>query len=700
MLGAALLALLLAAPAWSQTSRAPANDNFSSAQVLSGAAGSVTGTTVQATKQSGEPNHAGNAVAHSVWYRWTAPSTGTATVDTVGSSFDTELGVYTGSAVSALNVVASNDDISSTVWQSRVTFTATAGTTYRIAVDGWRGDSGSVKLSWSGASAPPPPPPPPPPSAPANDAFAAAQAIGAAAGTVGGSTVGATKEPGEPNHAGNAGGRSVWFSWTAPNDGTATLDTIGSSFNTLLAVYTGASVAGLAQIASNDDISTAQAQSRLSFAATGGTTYRIVVDGSAGAAGSVTLTWLLPPPPPPTCPTNDAFSCAQAISGLTGTATGTNEGASKETGEPNHAGSAGGHSVWYRWTAPASGAVAVDTTGTSFDSMLGVYTGSAVGSLTAVASNDDISYYTLQSRATFTAVAGTTYQFAVDGYGGATGTVALAWTQLLPSSDPQLLAAGDVAGCDTTGDEATAAIVRANPAATVATIGDNVHEDGRTSLFTDCYAPSWGAFKARTRPSVGNHEYMTPGAAGYFTYFGTAAGDAAKGYYSYDLGSWHVVVLNSNCTYIGGCGTGSPEESWLRADLAAHPAQCTLAYWHHARFSSGSGRVVDDTVLPFWQALSDYGADLILSGHHHAYERFAPQTPLGARDDARGIREIVAGTGGYSHEYFGLPVANSQVRVTDEYGVVRLTLHPGRYDWEFLPEAGQATGDSGSTACH
>ncbi|MBA2616006.1 MAG: hypothetical protein H0U90_09605 [Actinobacteria bacterium] len=155
------------------------------------------------------------------------------------------------------------------------------------------------------------------------------------------------------------------------------------------------------------------------------------------------------------------------------------------------------------------------------------------------------------------------------------------------TADPVLLAAGDIADCGRTQDEATAALLDAYPAATVATLGDNVYENGTAQEFSDCYGPSWGRHKARTRPSAGNHEYQTSRASGYFGYFGAAAGNPAEGWYSYDLGAWHVVVLNSNCSDVGGCDAGSPQEQWLRSDLVAHPARCTLAYWHHPRFASG-----------------------------------------------------------------------------------------------------------------
>jgi hypothetical protein len=234
------------------------------------------------------------------------------------------------------------------------------------------------------------------------------------------------------------------------------------------------------------------------------------------------------------------------------------------------------------------------------------------------------------------------------------------------------------------------------------------HTDGRFGLmemvapkeFANCYNPSWGRHKARTRPAPGNHEYYTAGASGYYNYFGAAAGDPSKGYYSYDLGAWHIVSLNSMCENVGGCGANSTMVSWLRQDLAAHPSSCTLAYWHHPVFSSGSDHGNDPKMIPSCDALYAAGADVVLSGHDHDYERFAPQTASGVADSARGIREFVVGTGGRSHYSFGTIRANSQVRNSDTFGVLKLTLHPTSYDWQFVPEAGKTFSDSGSASCH
>ncbi len=272
---------------------------------------------------------------------------------------------------------------------------------------------------------------------------------------------------------------------------------------------------------------------------------------------------------------------------------------------------------------------------------------------------------------------------------------------LAGTGDPQLLAAGDIAECGSEGSERTARLLDrlvAENAGVVAPLGDNAYESGSEQEFRACYHPTWGRHLARTGPAVGNHEYGTSYAAGYFDYFCDLAGERFKGWYSYELGTWHVVVLNSNCGQVGGCGPGSEQNRWLRADLAAHSAKCTLAYWHHPRFSSGQ-HGDDSEMVHFWRALHEHGAELVLNGHEHDYERFAPQTPDGARDDAHGIREIVVGTGGRSPRAFDAPKPNSVVRQTGMLGVLALTLHDGSYDWRFVRNDEKIT-DTGHADCH
>ncbi len=587
----------LSAVASLTTGTPPPNDAFASAQAISGSSGSVSGNNFNATKQPGEPNHAGNAGGASVWYNWTAPSTSPVTFDTALSAFDTLLAVYTGTSVSGLTLVAANDNISTNNVHSRLTFTPVAGTIYHIAVDGANDQNGSLTLRWVQASVPLPDlsivasavnpqivtntfatnscavqeglvqagtrtlirfdtqtensgtadlyfgnpannplfvwapchahyhfqnymayrlrdangkiaaiglkvgfcildvfrwdpnsastalytcsnqgiqqgwgdlydstldgqwiditglPPGNytieleanpqgiiqesnygnnlttvpiaignPNAAPLNNNFANAQTLLGGFASVPGNNVNATKEAGEPNHAGNAGGHSVWYQWTALSTKSVTIDTIGSSFNTLLAVYTGTSVGALTLVASNDDLGPGTFQSRVNFSATAGTVYRIAVDGANGAAGNLILTLNQ-------TIGNDNFAFCEFVGGVSGVVYGSNAGATRESGEPNHAGNAGGASIWYCWTAPISGQVTFDTTGSTFDTLLAVYTGSSVNALTSIASNDNIdsANSNLQSRVTFNATGLTMYHIAIDGANGATGDTVMNW---------------------------------------------------------------------------------------------------------------------------------------------------------------------------------------------------------------------------------------------------------------------------------
>jgi calcineurin-like phosphoesterase family protein len=267
-------------------------------------------------------------------------------------------------------------------------------------------------------------------------------------------------------------------------------------------------------------------------------------------------------------------------------------------------------------------------------------------------------------------------------------------------SDPVLVGAGDIASCDDlSGAQATAALLEHIPG-TIFADGDLAYPAGTDQQFRDCYDPTWGRFRDRTRPASGNHEYNSAGASGYTHYWGAVAGDPKKGYYSYDLGTWHIIVLNSECEAVGGCDAESPQGQWLRRDLTEHPVPCTLAYFHKPLFSSGKAHGYDPQMKPLWQMLYAGGADIAIGGHDHHYERFAPQDPDGKPDPAHGIREFVAGTGGKgSHRSLGPPVANSEMRNADTYGVLKLTLHPRSYDWEFVPQAGKTFTDSGSDVC-
>ena len=273
-----------------------------------------------------------------------------------------------------------------------------------------------------------------------------------------------------------------------------------------------------------------------------------------------------------------------------------------------------------------------------------------------------------------------------------------------PERDFVLVGAGDIASCkNPEGARATAKLIEQIPG-TVFAAGDLAYEGGSAADFKNCYDPAWGRFKDRTKPALGNHEYGDPKASGYFRYWGAQAGPAVKGYYSFDLGDWHIVVLNTNCNAkdLGGCAAGSPQETWLKEDLEKHPSACILAFGHHALFSSGvfKKHAVHPELKQLWEDLYAAHADLVLAGHEHSYERFAPQDPEGKADPENGIREIVAGTGGRSHDLLGFATPNSEVREWDTYGVVKLTLSPGKYSWEFIPEEGKTFHDAGSGVCH
>ncbi|MDX6696665.1 MAG: hypothetical protein QOE65_62 [Solirubrobacteraceae bacterium] len=271
-------------------------------------------------------------------------------------------------------------------------------------------------------------------------------------------------------------------------------------------------------------------------------------------------------------------------------------------------------------------------------------------------------------------------------------------------ADPLLAAAGDIAcnpNADRTADtcheqQTSDTILAASPDA-VAPLGDVQYERGSAEELP-AYDRTWGRLRERSRPAVGNHEYGTPGAAAYFAYFGAPAGAPDRGYYSYDLGAWHVVVLNSNCGFVP-CFVDSAQERWLRADLAAHPDPCTLAYWHHPRFSSAQREPGNVTVQPLWAALVQGGADVALTGHVHNYERLAPLDADGGVDRAQGMRSFVVGTGGRNHQTLAIRKPYSEAASIDTFGALLLTLKPSGYDWRFAAEAGAQFTDSGSGAC-
>jgi hypothetical protein len=259
--------------------------------------------------------------------------------------------------------------------------------------------------------------------------------------------------------------------------------------------------------------------------------------------------------------------------------------------------------------------------------------------------------------------------------------------------------AGDISRCDSNSDEATAKLLDVMPG-TVFTLGDNAYPNGTDTDFANCYGPTWGRHKARTRPTAGNVEYNTTGATPYYNYFGAAAGPAGKGYYSFELGAWHIISLNSNISR----GPTSAQVKWLRADLAAHRNQCTLAFWHHPLYSSnngtGTGGITYSSVRTFWDTLYAYGVDVVLGGHRHWYERMARMKPNGTPDAAFGIRELIAGMGGTGGGTLTNLHPRSEVRNGNTRGVLKLHLHDGSYAWKFVPVAGKTFSDTGSTNCH
>ncbi|MBM3832140.1 MAG: hypothetical protein FJ403_02460 [Verrucomicrobia bacterium] len=395
------------------TGAAPSNDIFTNRVVLTGTNITVISHNLEATAQTGEPRHAGNPPAKSVWWSWTAPSAGRVSISTQGSDFDTVLAVYSGAALTSLVEVAS-DDQSGINNTSKLAFNSAAGVTYHIAVDGFSEATGNIRLSLAVGAAI---------SLPANDNFAQSAALTGRSVTINGSNENATAEASEPAHTGLRAQSSVWWKWTAPDTGGVTVDTAGSDFDTLLGVYTGRSLSELVAVASNDDDG-ALFTSRTSFSATRNVVYYIAVDGFESAVkrgvGKIVLHIDLPAGGP----SNDHFTNRIKLTGANPSSAGSNANATAEAGEPKHNKQTATKSVWWSWTAPATGQMEFTTSGSNFDTLLAVYTGSTLAQLATLVSNDeDRSEFT--SRVAFWAVFGTTYQIAVDGYSGALGDVRL-----------------------------------------------------------------------------------------------------------------------------------------------------------------------------------------------------------------------------------------------------------------------------------
>ena len=394
----------------------PAHDDFTSRTTLSSGPVSVSGSNLGASREPAEPNHADNAGGRSVWWSWVAGSDGFVTIDTLGSTFDTLLAVYTGNSLLTVVPVASNDQDPAGGDTSRVTFTAVAGTDYKIVVDGandgFGAESGTIRLSVSPSGVSP---------NPGNDHFATRSPLTGASPVASGSNVNATRETDEPDHDGYPGGRSLWWTWTAPSSGGVVVHTEGSSFDTLLAIYTGTTLAGLVPVESDDDDG-AGVTSRVHFNAMAGTAYQIAVDGYNGDSGLISLALTLGQSFEP--PANDDFAQRILLTGLPVAVSGHNLLATRETGEPQHAGVDTSASVWWTWTSPISGSVSLTTEGSAFDTVLAIYQGNELASLTPVASDDD-SGPGLTSLITMNATQGATYQIAVSGYEGEDGEIVL-----------------------------------------------------------------------------------------------------------------------------------------------------------------------------------------------------------------------------------------------------------------------------------
>jgi len=411
-LGAAQGNIVLTLTFVPDSSQGPINDQFARARQITGSTASTTGTNVDATEETNEPNHAGaSSPIESVWWYWTAPAAGDVAIDTLGSSFDTTLAIYTGNAVGSLSQVAANDDVSGSR-QSQVFFEAQPGQTYRIAVDGFSSDSGDIVLNLDFVPAV---------VGPTNDDFADRVVLTGNQVTASGTNIDATGETGEPNHAGLSNPiASIWYEYTPNSDGDLVINTFGSNFDTTLAVYTGSSVGTLSQVVANDD--TSGVQSEVGLFADGGTTYYIAVDGFGSAEGAVALN--LQFVPVVVNPGNDHFADRDLLSGNSLTVNSNNEDATGETGEPNHAGiSSPLNSLWWEWTASGPGELTVNTFGSNYDTSLAVYTGSTLAGLSTVASNDDSG--SVQSEVAFRVESAGTYVIAVDGFSSATGDITL-----------------------------------------------------------------------------------------------------------------------------------------------------------------------------------------------------------------------------------------------------------------------------------
>ncbi len=458
---------------WQPTPPLAANDIFANASVITENTGTVYTHNFNTTAEVGEPNHGDGepSAFSSIWFSWTAPFSGSVLFDTAGSDYETVLAVYTGTAVNSLTKLAEDENEILRI-HSRVYFSATAGSTYYIAVDGDRGEQGYVTLNWETGMEPV-----------ENDNLTNATHFSGESGQIDGHNFDATAEAGEPNHGDGDPNAyaSVWFDWTAPFSGTVIFDTFGSDFDTTLAAYTGSAVSSLTKLVENDDDGL-NYQSRISFTAVSGTTYHIAVDGYEGYNGFIVLHWA----PMPAAPENDNFANATVVEGERGSAVASNFNATAETGEPNHGDGdpTAYSSIWFSWTAPFSEQIYFDTLGSDFDTVMAAYTGTVVNSLTLVVDNDDARSGQYQSRIGFMAIAGTTYHIAVDGYEGSYGNVNLHWNSSLTPLNDNFVDATVLPGV-------TGMVNSYNYNAT-AEMGEPNHGDGDPSAYSSIWF-SWTA---------------------------------------------------------------------------------------------------------------------------------------------------------------------------------------------------------------
>jgi hypothetical protein len=464
------VAALLVLSSFTLNAAPPSNDNFAASTLLTGASGTRSGTNLEATGQLNEPDHGGGSSGFSVWYRWVAPSSGVFVFDTEGSDFDSVLAIYTGGNLAGLVEVGSAFGDVFFDEPAKVFFTATAGTTYRIAVDGWSGDTGeegNIVLNWKLSPGP------------VNDFFSAARVITGAGGSVDATNAAATKEVGEPDHAGDAGGASVWYEWTAPGNGSASFAAEGS-YSGIVAVYTGGSLATLVEVASGLGV--------VGFPATQGVVYKIAIDGEGGDVGGGQLEWSL-------LGDHNNFANALVLTGGEGTRADTNEGANAEANEPEHGGASAGSraTMWYRWTAPASGLVRFgaehrvgfgDFGVNRF--VVAVYTGSSLNALTLVTQSGETNGFQ-NDAVIFPATAGTEYRIAVDSpFFNDGGLFTLSWVQAGPPSNDSLANAQVLAGA--------AGQVSAVMIGSTLESGESVGGENYGSVFYRFTAPAAGVF--------------------------------------------------------------------------------------------------------------------------------------------------------------------------------------------------------------